>query len=86
MIGENFKKQQIVICIHIKAKNCSLIFLTETQPRFENRRGQKTRFGTLNFLGDRTNYKVKDIINIVIKIINLFCIYVFQIDKFINTY
>jgi hypothetical protein len=38
---------------------------------------------TLNFLGDRTNYKAKDIIG---KTINLFCIYLFQIDKFINMY
>jgi hypothetical protein len=34
----------------------------------------------LNFLGDRTNYKAKDIIG---KITNLFCIYFFQIDKLI---
>jgi hypothetical protein len=38
---------------------------------------------TLNFLGDRTNYKTKDIIG---KLTNLICIYFFQIDKFINTY
>jgi hypothetical protein len=37
----------------------------------------------LNFLNYRTNYKAKDIIG---KITNLFCIYLFQIDKFINTF
>jgi hypothetical protein len=31
----------------------------------------------------RPNYKAKDIIG---KITNLFCIYLFQINKFINTY
>jgi hypothetical protein len=34
------------------------------------------------FLSDLTNYKAKDIIG---KITNLFCIYLFQIDEFINT-
>jgi hypothetical protein len=38
---------------------------------------------TLHFLSDRTNYKAKDIIG---KIRNVFCMYLFQIDKFINTY
>jgi hypothetical protein len=38
---------------------------------------------TLHFLGDRTNYKAKDII---VNITNLFCIYLFQRDKFIKTY
>jgi hypothetical protein len=38
---------------------------------------------TLNFFGDRTNYKAKDIIE---KITNLFCIYLFPINTFINTY
>jgi hypothetical protein len=38
---------------------------------------------TLNFLGYRTNYKAKKKIG---KITNLFCIYLFQIDKFINKY
>jgi hypothetical protein len=33
---------------------------------------------TLNFLGNRTNYKAKDIIG---KITNLFCIYLFQICR-----
>jgi hypothetical protein len=37
----------------------------------------------MKFLGDRTNDKTKDIIG---KITNLFCIYLFQIDKFINKY
>jgi hypothetical protein len=40
---------------------------------------------TKNFLGDRTNYKAKDIMG---KITNLFCIHLFQIDVYlpINTY
>jgi hypothetical protein len=59
----------------------SLSFLAEAQPRFENRPGQKTLLGTLNFLGDRTNYIAKGIIGIIT---NLFCIYLSQIDKFIN--
>jgi hypothetical protein len=42
-----------------------------------------TFWHTLNFLGDRTNDKTKDIIG---KITNLFCIYLFQIDKFVNKY
>jgi hypothetical protein len=52
-------------------------FLTEAQPRLENRRGQKALFGrgALNLAVDRTNYKAKDIIG---KIANLFCIYLFQ--------
>jgi hypothetical protein len=52
-----------------------LTFLAEAQPRRES--------VTLNFLGDRTNYKAKDIIGIIT---NLCCIYLFQIYKFINTY
>jgi hypothetical protein len=63
----------------------SLSFLAEAQPRLKNRRGQNALFGrgvsTLHFLGDRTNYKAKDIIG---KITNLFCIYLFQIDTFLN--
>jgi hypothetical protein len=51
----------------------SLGFLTEARPRHIK----------LNFLGDCTNYKAKEIIG---KITNLFCIYVFQIDTFINRY
>jgi hypothetical protein len=47
-----------------------LTFLAEAQPRRES--------VTLNFLGDRTNYKAKDIIGIIT---NLCCIYLFQIDK-----
>jgi hypothetical protein len=58
----------------------SLGFLTEAQPRLKVARTKGT-FCTLNFLGDRTDYKAKDIIG---KITNLFCIYLFQIDKFIN--
>jgi hypothetical protein len=40
---------------------------------------------TLQFLGDRTNYKAKEIVG---KITNLFCIYLFQIDNnfFYSTY
>jgi hypothetical protein len=61
----------------------SLGFLAEAQPRLENRRGQKA-FCTLHFLGDRTNYKAKEIIG---KITNLSCMmYLFQMDTFINTY
>jgi hypothetical protein len=56
-----------------------LSFLAEAQPRLENRRGQKALFGTLNFLGDRRNYKAKDIIG---KITNLFCIYLFIFYSF----
>jgi hypothetical protein len=37
----------------------------------------------IKFLQERTNYKAKDMIG---KITNIFCIYFFQIDKFINTY
>jgi hypothetical protein len=55
----------------------SLSFLAEAQPRLENSQGQKV------LLGDRTKYKAKDIIK---KMTNLFCIYLFQIDKFINAY
>jgi hypothetical protein len=57
------------------------------QQRLENTQGEKARFGRsaciLHFLGDRTNHKAKDIIG---KITNLFSIYLFQIDEFINTY
>jgi hypothetical protein len=55
----------------------SLSFLAEAQPRL------LTGEVTLHFLHDRTNYKAKDIIG---KITNLLCIYLFQIDKFINMY
>jgi hypothetical protein len=61
----------------------SLSFPVEAQPRLENRRRQKALFGTLNFLGNLMNYKAKDIIG---KITNLFSIYLFQMDTFINTY
>jgi hypothetical protein len=37
----------------------------------------------LKFLGNLMNYKAKDIIG---KITNLFSIYFFQMDTFINTY
>jgi hypothetical protein len=46
-------------------------------------RGLKTGEDKKHFLADRTNYKAKDIIG---KITHLFYIYLFQIDKFINTY
>jgi hypothetical protein len=58
----------------------SVSFLAEAQPRLKNRRRQKAFFWqkcTLNFLGDCTNYKAKDIIA---EITNLFCIFFFQID------
>jgi hypothetical protein len=55
----------------------SLSFLAEAQPRLETRQGQKV------LLGDRTKYKAKDIIE---KMTNLFCIYLFQIDELINAY
>jgi hypothetical protein len=61
-------------------------FLAEAQPRLENRREQKALFGRgahYIFLGGRTNYKAKDIIG---KITNVFCIYFFHIDTFVNTY
>jgi hypothetical protein len=57
----------------------SLSFLAEAQPRT----GTFWQRCTINFLGDCMNYKAKDIVG---KITNLFCIYFFQIDKFINTY
>jgi hypothetical protein len=58
----------------------SLNFLVDTQPRVET--GQKALLA-LHFLGDRTNYKAKEIIG---KITNLLYIYLFQIDTIINTY
>jgi hypothetical protein len=65
----------------------SLSSLTEAQQRLENTQGEKARLGRsaciLHFLGDRTNHKAKDIIG---KITNLFSIYLFQIDEFINRY
>jgi hypothetical protein len=51
----------------------SLGFLAEAQPRT----GIFWQRYTLHLLGDRTNYKAKDIIG---KITKLFCIYFFQID------
>jgi hypothetical protein len=61
----------------------SLGFLAEAQSRHENSRGRRHFLAHMKFLGDRTNDKTKDIIG---KITNLFCIYLFQIDKFINKY
>jgi hypothetical protein len=47
-----------------------------------HKREQKALFGRgLHFLGDRMNYKTKDIIG---KITNLFCIYLFQITYLHN--
>jgi hypothetical protein len=41
----------------------SLSFVAEAQPRLQNRRGQMAVFGrAVNILGDRTNYKAKNII------------------------
>jgi hypothetical protein len=55
--------------VHLFRKGLS--FLAEAQPRLENRRGQKALLAEvhIHFLGDRTNYKAKDIIG---KITNLF--------------
>jgi hypothetical protein len=62
---------------------CASEFSSEAQPRLEQARTKGTFWQrcTSNFLGDRTNYKAKDIIG---KITNLFCIYIFQIDKLIH--
>jgi hypothetical protein len=60
--------------------------LSSRRSRDLNRRGQKVLFGRgahYIFLGDRTNYKAKDITG---KITNSFCIYFFQINTFSNTY
>jgi hypothetical protein len=76
------------LCIKAK-KYPSLSFLTEAQPRLENRLGQKVLFGRgahSIFLGDRTNNKTKDIIGTMTNLFCIFFIYLFQIDKFINTY
>jgi hypothetical protein len=79
ILSYSFKTNQwqysAVICVS-KPKSAS--FSSES-PRLEIRGGQKALFGRL--LGDPTNYKAKDIE----KITNLFCIYLLQIDKFINT-
>jgi hypothetical protein len=60
-------------------------FSAKAQPRLKQARAIGTFWKrcTLNFLGDHTNYKAEDIIG---KFTNLFCIYLFQINKFINTY
>jgi hypothetical protein len=73
----------------IKTKKCIFSPETKSSGRGAAEACQQARTkGTfwqrcINFLGDRTNYKAKDIIG---KITNLFRVYVFQIDKFINTY
>jgi hypothetical protein len=72
--GSSRLRDIIVICAS---------FSSEAQPRLEQARTKGTFWQrcTSNFLGDRTNYKAKDIIG---KITNLFCIYIFQIDKLIH--
>jgi hypothetical protein len=74
----------VVICVSRPKSECAS-FLAEAQPRLETGEDKRHFWQrcTLNFLGDRTNYKAKDITE---KITNLFCIYLFQIHKFINTY
>jgi hypothetical protein len=63
----------------------SLGFLVKAQPRLENSRGEKTLLAEVHIKFFRRPHKLqnKDIIG---KITNLFCIYFFQIDTFINTY
>jgi hypothetical protein len=55
----------------------SLGFLAEAQKQARTKR----HILALHFLGISTKQK-----NIIAKITNLFCIYFFQIDKFINKY
>jgi hypothetical protein len=80
---EKFTNQVLInLLLHIfciKAKKCPwLSFLTEAQPRL-NRRGQKALFWqrcTLYFLGNRSNYKAKDIIGKLLLItIRIYIIY-----------
>jgi hypothetical protein len=59
----------------------SLRFLAEAQPRLKT--GEDKRHFTFFRRPHDYNYKAKDIIG---KITNLFCIYLFQIDIFINTH
>jgi hypothetical protein len=56
-------------------------FLAEEQPRLENRRRRAELH--ITFFRRPHELQNKDIIG---KITNLFCIYFFQLDKFINTY
>jgi hypothetical protein len=63
--------------VHLFRPSPSL--LAEAQPRLENRREQRVLFITKGTF----YYKEKDIIG---KITNLLCIYLFQINKFINRY
>jgi hypothetical protein len=66
----------------IKAKTASFLSESQFYGRGAAKAYKQARIkGTLNFLGDRTKYKAKGING---KIINLFCIYLFQIDTFIN--
>jgi hypothetical protein len=63
----------------------SLGFLTEAQPRLKTGEDKRRFLAETHskFFMHRTNYKAKGIIG---EITNLFCIYHFQIDKFIYTY
>jgi hypothetical protein len=58
-----------------------LSFLAEAQPRLENR--HYLAEVCINFFWRPHELQIKNIIG---KIKNLFCIYLFQIDKFINSY
>jgi hypothetical protein len=60
----------------------SLSFLAEAQQRLENRRGQKAEV-RIKFFRRPQKLQTKDIIA---KITNLFCIYLFQADTFINNF
>jgi hypothetical protein len=71
--GAIFDRLKIIVICVSRPKNASF---------FDDKRHFWQR-STLNFLAGRTNYKAKEIMG---KITNLFCIYVFQIDKIINTY
>jgi hypothetical protein len=66
----------LVICVS-RPKSASfspeLEFVAEAQPRLKTGEDKGTFWQRLNFLGHRTNCEAKDI-------------YLFQIDKFINTY
>jgi hypothetical protein len=93
--GNNYVRDEMHLVEETCAKTCSKIRTLECsfatsyvciKPRL--RLGQKITLErcifwqrcTLNFL-DRMNFKAKDIIG---KITNLFCIYVFQIHRYID--
>jgi hypothetical protein len=68
LLGNNY------LCIKAKKLHLlrmSLSFLAEAQPRLENSQERRHSLAEvhINFLGDRTTYKTKDIIG---KITNLF--------------